>query len=67
MTIVGKGAALWAGSGTFRLPPEYLFVGSDLMSRPLNPNVDAMGANHPPRACPEAAITDGRCLLQKEE
>ena len=28
MVIVGMGAALGAGSGTFRLPPEYLFVGS---------------------------------------
>ena len=28
MTIVGMGAALGAGSGTFRLPPEYLFVGT---------------------------------------
>ena len=27
MTIVGMGAALGAGSDTFRLPPEYLFVG----------------------------------------
>ena len=29
MTIVGTGAALGAGSDTFRLPPEYLFVGTD--------------------------------------
>ena len=28
MTIVGMGAALGAGSGTFRLPPEYLLVGT---------------------------------------
>ena len=27
MTIVRMGAALGAGSDTFRLPPEYLFVG----------------------------------------
>ena len=26
MTIVGMGAALGAGSDTFRLPPEFLFV-----------------------------------------
>ena len=28
MTIVGMGAALGAGSDTFRLPPEYLLVGT---------------------------------------
>ena len=41
MTIVGMGAALGAGSDTFRLPPEYLFVGTDFSIRILGgPNRD---------------------------
>ena len=41
MTIVGMGAALGAGSDTFRLPPEYLFVGSSLLDSNLGgPNRD---------------------------
>ena len=41
MTIVGMGAALGAGSGTFRLPPEYLFVGSSPFDSNLGgPNRD---------------------------
>ena len=41
MAIVRMGAALGAGSGTFRLPPEYLFVGTIFDVEPYRePNRD---------------------------